>query len=144
MSDRKIAEAVPKKEAQGGYAALWKGEVGHNLAFGEPGPKRLAVGFPAVPDAQDLDRIAEFTEADAVVADAEPELRWVNVLKAFYVAFASGEETCQSVEDAECSDLINRAEFSLRLACPDNLPPHRQRRASSGWAGVRPMRSKSS
>jgi hypothetical protein len=83
-----------------------------------------AVGFAAVPDGEDFDGVAEIMEADAVVADAEPELRGIDVLETFYVAFAGGEETGQSMEDTKRSWLVDGAELSLGLVCPDDLPGH--------------------
>ena len=105
---------------------------------------RLPVGFAAVFYREHFDGISEVVEAEAVVADSEPELWRVDVLKAFYVAFAGGEEAGQSVQDAEGGDLIDGAELGLGLVCPDDLPAHGYRPASWGSSGVRPMRSKSS
>ncbi len=62
---------------------------------------RLAVGFAAVLYGEGFDGIAQVMEADAIVSDAEPKLWRVDVLEALYIAFAGGEETGQSVEDAE-------------------------------------------
>lgn len=85
---------------------------------------RLAVGFATVLYGEDFDGIAEVMEAEAIVADAEPELWRVDVLEALYVAFAGGKETGQSVEDAECGGLVDSAELGLGLVCPVDLPGH--------------------
>jgi len=95
-------------------------------------------------DGEDFDGVSEVMEAEAIVADAEPELWGVDVLEALYVAFAGGEKTCQSVEDAEGGGLVDSAELGLGLVCPDDLPEHGYWPAPWGSSGVRPMRSKSS
>ena len=76
-------------------------------------------------DGENLDGVAEVVEADAVVADAEAELRRIDVLKPLYVAFAGTDEACQSVEDAEGGGLVDGAETGLGLVCPDDLLGHR-------------------
>jgi hypothetical protein len=53
-----------------------------------------------VSDGENLDGIAEVVEANAVVADAEAELRGIDILEALYVAFAGTDEAGQGMEDA--------------------------------------------
>ena len=92
---------------------------------------------------ENLDGVTEIMEADAKIADAEAELGRFDVLEPLDIAFASGDETGQCVEDAECCGLIDSAEeLSLTLFRPGDLFGHRYR--SSGGNGVVPMRSKSS
>jgi hypothetical protein len=93
---------------------------------------------------EDFDGVAEVMEADAVVADAEPELGRVDVLEALHVAFAGSNKTSQSVKDAEGGGLVDGPELGLGLVCPDDLPGHVYWPAPWGSSGVRPMRSKSS
>jgi len=56
----------------------------------------LAVSFSAVSDGEDFDGVREVVKAEAVVADAEPELGRVDALKAFYIVslakIPSGEQ----------------------------------------------------
>ena len=47
-----------------------------------------AVGFAAVADAEDAHGVVVLMEADAVVADSQAELWWVDILEAFDVAGA--------------------------------------------------------
>ena len=69
----------------------------------------LAVGIAAVADGEDFDGVAEIVEADAVVADAEPQLGWLDILEALDVAFAGGKIAGDGVEDAEGCWLVDSA-----------------------------------
>lgn len=71
---------------------------------------RLAVGFAAVFYGEDQDGISEIVEADAVVADAEAELWWFDVLESLDIAFAGGEITSHDMQDAERGGLVDSAE----------------------------------
>jgi hypothetical protein len=46
---------------------------------------------------ENFERVPEVMEADAIVADAEAELRGLDTLKALDIAFANGEDACQRV-----------------------------------------------
>jgi hypothetical protein len=72
-----------------------------------------AVGFAAVFDGCDADDAAVIMEADAVVADPQPELGRVDVLKALNVSLASVEVAGQRAEDTEGGGLVDGAELSL-------------------------------
>ncbi len=63
-------------------------------------------------------------EADAVVADAEAELRRFDILEALDVAFAGVQIEGQRVEDTEGGGLIDGAELSLGPVAPDNAFAH--------------------
>jgi len=49
--------------------------------------------FTAVFCGEDEDRIAEIEEANAIVADTQPQLGWLDALQTLHVAFAGGKIT---------------------------------------------------
>jgi hypothetical protein len=64
-------------------------------------------------------------EADAVVADAEPELWRFDVLGSLDIAFAGGEITSHDMQNAERCGLMESAEVGLALVGPADLLPYR-------------------
>src|SRR5579864_1764944 len=106
-------------------------------------PWSSAVGFAAVFYSGDANGMSLVMEADAEVADSQPELRRLNVQETFDVAFAGSQIAGQHVEDMQGGGLIDGAELSLGLVVPNNFLAHAHRLGSLG-SGVRPMRSKSS
>lgn len=76
-------------------------------------------------DGENFDSVSLVVEADAVVSDAEAELRGFDILKALDVAFAGTDEARQSMEDAQGGGLVDGAEAGLGLAAPDDLFGHR-------------------
>ena len=95
-------------------------------------------------DGENEDGIAELVEADAIVANAEAELGRFDILKAFQIAFASGEITNNDMQNTKCGSLVDSAEVSLGLVSPGNLLGHGYWPGAWGSSGVRPMRAKSS
>ena len=69
-----------------------------------------AVGIAAVFYGSDAKGVFVFMECTAVVTDAQPELRWFDVLETFHIAFAGFQIAGQRVQDAESSGLIDSAE----------------------------------
>ena len=91
------------------------------LLAGRPGAPTfagLAVNFAAVFDRQNLKRVAKVIVADPVIADTEAKLRRLDVLEAFDIAFADGEEAGQCVKDTEGCRLINSAKVGLGFVGP--------------------------
>ena len=95
---------------------------------------------------ENLDGVPEVVKADAVVADTEAKLGRFDVLEPLHIAFASGDEAGECVQNAESRDLIDSAKVGLTLIRPGDLLGHRYRSElrASGGNGVVPMRSKSS
>jgi hypothetical protein len=76
-------------------------------------------------DGGNVKSMAEMVEAKAVVADAQPELRWFNVLEALDIALTCDNEMGQGVENAQGGRLVDGAELGLGLALPgDHFPTH--------------------
>jgi hypothetical protein len=61
-------------------------------------------------------------EADAVVADAQPELGRLDVLEALHVALAGGGEVGQGVQNAQGGGLVNGAERGFPAGNWNRLP----------------------
>ena len=61
-------------------------------------------------DGENFDSVSLVVEADAVVSDAEAELRGFDILKALDIAFAGTDEARQSMEDAQGGGLVDGAE----------------------------------
>ena len=75
-------------------------------------------------DGGDANGISVVMEADAVVADPQPELRRFDVLQTLDVAFTGVQVASQRMQDAEGGGLIDGAELSLGLVLPDNVLAH--------------------
>jgi len=103
-----------------------------------------AVGFAAVFHGGDFECASGHVKADAVVADAEAELRGLDTLETLDIAFPVFKIVGQGAEYAEGGGLIDGSELSFGLLVPDNLFAHAQRSTSRESSGVRPIRSKSS
>jgi hypothetical protein len=95
-------------------------------------------------EGENEDGIAEIVEADAIVANAEAELGRFDILKAFHIAFASGEITSNDMQNTKCGSLVDSAEVGLGLVSSGNLLGHGYWPGAWGSSGVRPMRAKSS
>jgi hypothetical protein len=75
-------------------------------------------------DGENLDRVAQVMEADAVIADSETEFRGFDVMKPLDIAFAASEDSGQSVKNAEGRSLINRAQVHFGPFAPNDLLRH--------------------
>ena len=84
----------------------------------------LAISFTAVSHGDDFDRVVGVTEANPVVANAKTELRRLNVLQPFYIAFASGEHPGQRMENSQSRGLFDSAEVGLGPVAPHNRLRH--------------------
>jgi hypothetical protein len=60
----------------------------------------LAISFSAMLHGEDFDGIVEVAEAEAVVAETQAEFWWFDVMEPLYVAFASGDQAGQGMENA--------------------------------------------
>ena len=68
----------------------------------------------------DFDRVAGITESNAVVADAKTELWGFDALESLDVAFTSGEDAGQRMENSQSRGLIDSAEVGLGPISPNN------------------------
>jgi|HubBroStandDraft_4_1064222.scaffolds.fasta_scaffold03042_5 hypothetical protein len=84
-----------------------------------------AVGFAAVFYGEHQDGITEIMKADAVVADAETQLGRLDILESLDIAFARGEITSYSMQNADCCSLVDRAKVGFGFVGPGDLLPHR-------------------
>jgi len=74
-------------------------------------------------DGGDVEGVTDVVEAEAIVANAEPEFGRLDVLQALHVAFAGGGEVGQGMENAQRGGLIDSAELGLGLVFPSDLFP---------------------
>ena len=70
------------------------------------------------------DRVAGIVKANAIVANTQSVLGRLDVPKAFHIAFANADETCQRVQDAQSRRLVDCAELCAGLVTPGNLLAH--------------------
>jgi hypothetical protein len=75
-------------------------------------------------DGGDANTISLVMKTDAVVADAQPELRRFDVPESLDVAFAVFQITGQRVKNAESSFAVNGTELGFGLVVPDNVLAH--------------------
>jgi hypothetical protein len=73
----------------------------------------LPVSVAAVFYSNQNDRIAEIWEADTIIACAETELRWFDILEALNVVFTCGQIAGKSVQVAQRFSLIYGTELDL-------------------------------
>jgi hypothetical protein len=71
-------------------------------------------------DGEDQDGIAKVTKANAVVIHTQAKLGRLYILKALDIAFPGGEETGQSVQNAEGHGLVD-SEVGFGLFSPADL-----------------------
>jgi hypothetical protein len=86
--------------------------------------RRSTVGFLAVADAEDFDRIAMIVKADAPIADAQTELGRMNAAESVDVAGAGGGEAVDCGNDAEGDWAVQCGQVCLRLCRKNDAPAH--------------------
>jgi hypothetical protein len=79
------------------------------------------IGLPPVPDAQNGDGRAAAVEADSIVADAEAELRRIDVLQTFDVAGTAFSETFNRLLDPARNALFEASHVIDGCLGPCNL-----------------------
>ena len=84
------------------------------------GQRGSAVGFAAMEDAPDFEGIGDVGKEKPVVADAEAELRRLDVLEALHVAFAGAGEAIQRGENAHGGLAVDAAHIGLGRFGPDD------------------------
>src|ERR1035437_7119423 len=116
----------------------------HQQDAGGTGIQISAVGFAAMLDSKNEDGIPLIIKADAIIADAEPQLRWFHVLKTFDIALACGKIARHALQDIKRSGPVNGAKVGFGLICPFDRHRHGCWPGATVSSGVRPIRSKSS
>ena len=75
-------------------------------------------------DGGDSDDGSVLVKADAVVTDAQTELRRVDTLELLYIAIAGGGQIRQRVKDAQGGRLVDGAKLGFGLILPDDRSRH--------------------
>jgi hypothetical protein len=83
-----------------------------------------AISFAAVLYGEDFNGVAKVMEADAIIPDTETEFRWFDVVEPLDIAFATSEDSGQSVEYPKGRGFVNGAEAGLRPLAPNNFLRH--------------------
>jgi hypothetical protein len=73
-------------------------------------------------DGSNVECVAVVVKADAVIADAQAELRRLDVLETFHITLTCRGEVGQGMENTECRALFDSAELGLRMVPPDDFP----------------------
>ncbi len=63
-------------------------------------------------------------ESYAVIAEAEPEFGWLDVLEAFHIAFISCQEAGEPVKEIHCGLAVDSANVGFGLVGPSDLFSH--------------------
>lgn len=63
-------------------------------------------------------------ETDTVIADAEPVLRWLNLLESLNIAFSGFQIARQRMQDTKSGGLIDGAKLNASLIAPYNMLAH--------------------
>lgn len=75
-------------------------------------------------DGGDLDGIACFVKAYAIIAHAKAKFRWIDALQALDVSFAGGNQASKSVQNSKGSRLVDGPKLIARGLGPDDLSSH--------------------
>ena len=91
------------------------------LNCSDRGETGSAVSFAAVLDGGDVEGLAVVMEAQPVVADAQPELGRLDLLKTLYIALATGGKVGQGAQNAQGGRPVDSAELGLGLVPPGDV-----------------------
>lgn len=84
----------------------------------------LPISFLAMEDAKNLERVAEVVEADAVVAEPQAQLRWLDIREALDVTVAGENVVGQVFEQADSGLTVDAADIGASLRCPLDVLMH--------------------